>query len=152
MTVTAATISTALGRDSTGASEEAQWEMWIADALMLIEARLGDPADLDEAKLDYVVREAVVAHIRHPDDATQVQVSVDDASMSRSYRTGTGRVTIRREWWALLAPDDEDNVGAFSIDTLAGVSAHLPWCDLHLGGADCSCGAALAGYPIYELW
>lgn len=151
MTVDAFTIGTALGREPADVAEANQWTMWIDDALMLIDARLGDVAELDPAKVSYVVREAVVAHIRHPDDATQVQVSIDDASMSRSYRSGTGRVTIRREWWELLSPEDGAKA-AFSIDTVGCASVHLAWCDLLLGGADCSCGALLAGYPIYELY
>lgn len=41
---------------------------------------------------------------------------------------------------------------AFSIDTApASSSAHLPWCDLNMGGTTCSCGADIAGEPIYEL-
>ena len=42
---------------------------------------------------------------------------------------------------------------AFSIDTAPGRpgGVHLPWCDLNMGGADCSCGTNLAGHPIYEL-
>lgn len=39
---------------------------------------------------------------------------------------------------------------AFSVETapLAG-STHLPWCSL-AWGAWCSCGADIAGFPIYE--
>lgn len=149
MTVTATTIATALGRDTFSTTEDDQWSLWIADALLLIEARLGDPAVLDQAKLDYVVREAVVAHIRHPDDATQVSFSVDDASTSRTYRSGKGRVTILSEWWELLSPADDN--GAFSIDVLGTTSAHLDWCSYTLGALYCSCGVDIAGTPIYEL-
>ena len=41
---------------------------------------------------------------------------------------------------------------AFSVDTApsVGLGDHLPWCDLMFGGASCSCGADIAGYPIYE--
>lgn len=39
---------------------------------------------------------------------------------------------------------------AFSIDTAPATSGHMPWCDLMFGGASCSCGVDLAGYPIYE--
>lgn len=28
---------------------------------------------------------------------------------------------------------------------------HLPWCDLAFGGLACSCGADIAGAPIFEL-
>ena len=40
---------------------------------------------------------------------------------------------------------------AFSVDTVPYVTAHAPWCDLMLGGTTCSCGADIAGYPIYGV-
>lgn len=149
MAVTTVTIATALGRDPVSEVEGTQWEMWIVDAMMLIESRLGDPALLDQAVLDYVVREAVVSHIKHPDDATNVSVSVDDANVSRTYRSGRGRVTIIEEWWDLLAPTGKS--GAFSIDTIGLLSLHLAWCSLAFLANYCSCGVDIAGYPIYEL-
>jgi hypothetical protein len=119
MAVTPDMIAVALGRTApdSGSVEFEQWSMWIADALMLIEARLGDPALLDQAKLDYVVREAVAAHVRNPDSATQVTVSVDDASSSRQYRTSYGRIVILDEWWNLLAPATLTG-RAFEVDTM----------------------------------
>jgi hypothetical protein len=77
---------------------------------------------------------------------------VDDGSVSRTYRSSTGRVFIRDEWWDLLSPDNEDTGKAFSIDTAPGGSGHLPWCDVFFTGieSECSCGTIIAGYPIYE--
>jgi hypothetical protein len=150
MAVDADTIALALGRATFTTVEEDQWSMWIDDARLLIEARLGDLDLLDQAKLDYVVREAVVAHIRHPDDATQVSVSVDDATSSRTYRSGKGRVTILEEWWGLLSTDDEDG-GAFVLDMIGTGTYHLDWCAATLGASYCTCGADIAGTPIYEL-
>jgi len=126
--------------------------MWIDDAGMLIETRrlslgLADP--IDEAKLDYVVREAVVSHIKKPDDATQVTVSTDDSSSSKTYRSGKGRVTILDEWWLLLGLTDPK--GAFSVDMVGFASMHLPWCSLNFGALYCSCGVDIAGVPIFEL-
>lgn len=148
MNVTAEDIQVALGRASITAEEAVQWDMWIGDARLLIEARLGDPAELDQAKLDYVIREAVVAHIRNPDDVTQVSKTVGDVSESKSYRSGKGRVTILDEWWDLLAPDKRQS--AFVVDVLGTSTLHLPWCDLYFGADTCSCGVSIAGYPIYE--
>lgn len=153
MSVTPAMLAVALGKtapepDSVTAQ---QWQMWISDAEMLIETRRALLASEvpDEAKLDYVVREAVVAHIKRPDDATQVTVAIDDGSSSRSYQSGKGRVTILDEWWSLLGMVEPS--GAFSLDMVGGVaSAHLAWCTLTLGGNYCSCGVDIAGYPIYE--
>jgi hypothetical protein len=149
MSVTPDDIAVALGRTAPTDVEASQWAMWISDALLLIGARLGDVADLDQAKLDYVVREAVVAHIRNPDDATQVAVSVDDASVSRTYRTSSGRVRILDEWWDLLSPATAS--GAFVIDTVGCGSLHLPWCSLMFGALYCSCGFDIAGEPIFEI-
>ncbi len=121
MAVTPTTIATALGRaDSLTVTESAQWQMWIDDAEMLIDTRaaaLGIVGPLDVAKYDYVVREAVVAHIRRPDAATQVTVSVNDASTSRTYRSGRGRVEIHDEWWTLLGLAATSGK-AFEVDTM----------------------------------
>lgn len=141
-------IAVALGRASVSALEDEQWSMWITDARMLIEARLGDLEDLELAKLDYVTREAVLAHIRHPDDATQVSISIDDGTSSRTYKSGRGRVSILDEWWSLLAPAD---AVAFTIDTVGSTGSHLDWCSYTLGALYCSCGVDIAGVPIYEL-
>ncbi len=151
MPVTPDDIAVALGRTAPDqdSPEYAQWEMWISDAQMLIAARLGDLEDLDQARLTYVIREAVVAHVRKPDDATQVDISVDDARSSRTYRSSKGRVTIIDEWWDLLSPSDR-TAGAFSITPTRGGTSHLPWCSLVFGTGYCSCGVDIATYPIFE--
>jgi hypothetical protein len=155
MSVTPEMLAVALGQAAPepGSVTEQQWQMWINDAVMLVDTRAVQigivPGDIDEAKLDYVVREAVVAHIRKPDDATQVTVSVDDGSTSKSYRSGNGRVKILDEWWALLGLTDPK--GAFAIDMVPSATRHLPWCTLMMGGNYCSCGTDIAGRPIYEL-
>lgn len=106
MAVTPAIIATALGLTAPSSTQEAQWQIWIGDATRAIVRRAErlsiDFATLNSEDVDYVVREAVIAHIRNPDDATQVSVSVDDGSVSRSYRSSHGRVTILDDWWELL--------------------------------------------------
>lgn len=153
MAVTPADIAVELGRtapDPTGA-EYAQWELWIADAQMLISARLGDLTLLDQGRLAYVVRQAVTTHVRRPDDATQVAVSVDDGQVSRTYRSARGRVEILDEWWALLSPPNTAG-RAFSVAPTTTGGPHMPWCALLMGGTYCSCGADLTNYeyPLYE--
>lgn len=153
MAVTPDTIAVALGRTTISDIDTEQWSMWIEDALMLIEARadaleITDP--LDEARLDYVVREAVVAHIRRPDDATQVTVSVNDASTSRTYRSSRGRIEILDEWWTLLGLTSA-STGVFSIDTAYGAGVHADICALNFESLYCSCGADLTNYA-YPLW
>jgi hypothetical protein len=152
MSVDTYTLAIALGQAAPEPESitERQWQMWIDDAAMLIELRrlqLGvDP--IDEAKLDYVIREAVVAQIKKPDDATQVTIAIDDGSTSKSYRSAKGRVTILDEWWTLLGLTEPS--GAFSIDMASTGSVHLPWCSLAFGAVYCSCGVDIAGTPVFE--
>lgn len=153
-TVTPATIAVALGQAApdSGSITEQRYYMWIQDAVMLIERRrdsIDETLVLDQAVLDYVIREAVTTHAQRPDDATQVSVSLDDGSMSKTYRSAKGRVTILDDWWSLLGLIDQGG-GAYSIDTARGTTTHLPWCSLTLGANYCSCGVDIAGYPIYE--
>ena len=153
MSVTPNMIAVALGiaAPQPGSITEQQWEMFIADAEMLIEARreaIAPDVTLDEARVDYVVRESVVAHIKKPDDATQVSVSVDDGSTTKSYKSGKGRVTILDEWWLFLGLTETN--GAFSVDMVGFSSLHLPWCSLNFGAVYCSCGVDIAGVPTFE--
>jgi hypothetical protein len=160
MAVTPSDIAVALGRTAPAdpSVEWSQWEMWIADALMLIAAHdfgedVEDLDDLDQDRLDYVVREAVVAQVRRPDDATQVDIRVDDGSVGKTYRTSSGRVTILDIWWDLLTPaGGNSGHGAFSIFPAGGTCSHMPWCSLAFGALYCSCGADLTNYqyPLYE--
>lgn len=154
MAVTPSDIAVELGRTApdTSVPEYAQWELWIADALFQIAKRPGLVFDdLDAETVDYVVRKAVVRHVRRPDDATTVTTSVDDASTSRVYRSSKGDVEILDEWWAMLTPADT-RTRAFSIRPSGYGSPHMPWCSLYFGATFCSCGADLTNYeyPLYE--
>ncbi len=155
MAVTPEMIATALGRATPTDIEYDQWAMWISDALMLVEARkvaLEIVTALDAAKLDYVVREAVVTHVRRPDNATQVTVSVNDASTSRTYRSSSGRIEILDEWWTLLGLTSA-STGIFSVDTSYGAGVHAAMCSLNFGATYCSCGADLTNYayPLFGV-
>ena len=154
MAVTPDDIAVELGRTAPGNAdpEYAQWELWIADALFQIAKRPGLVFDdLDPEIVDYVVRKAVVRHVRRPDDATQVSIGVDDGNVSKTYRSSAGDVVIKDEWWALLTPADT-TTRAFSIRPGGSGGVHMPWCSLMLGATYCSCGADLTNYeyPLYE--
>lgn len=157
MAVTPAMIAVKLGMTAPepGSVLDQQWQMDIDDAMMLIENRAEQlDVDLDtisEKKIDYVVREAVAAHIKKPDDATQVTVQVDDGMTSKSYKSGKGRVAILDEWWTMLGLVEPDE-GAFAIDMVPGVAdIHDLACSLRFGAVYCSCGADIAGKPIYGV-
>lgn len=151
--VTPETIATAMGMDAPKSVTEQRYLMWIGDALMLIQARLDDfdPAPtLDPARLDYVVREAVVAHASSPENVTQTSVTTDGSATQKTYRTSAGRVRILDEWWAMLGLASKSS-GAFSFAPTRSGSAHLPWCSSMFGATYCSCGVDIAGEPIFEL-
>jgi hypothetical protein len=159
-TVTPATIAVALGMAAPDFTTEERWQLWIDDALMLVQVRYdaigNDTLVVDQVRLDYVIREAVAAHAQRPEDATQISVSTDDTSVSKTYKTGKGRVTILDEWWALLGLATTSGAGAFSFTPYGsgmGTSAHQPWCSLAFGATYCSCGADLTGdaFPLYEF-
>ena len=47
---------------------------------------------------------------------------------------------------------DSTPAGAFAVDTAPGVSSiHAAWCALAFGATYCSCGADIAGYPLFEV-
>lgn len=59
-------------------------------------------------------------------------------------------MTILDEWWVLLGLTDPP--GAFAIDMVPGVgSIHDLACSLRFGAVYCSCGADIAGKPIYGV-
>lgn len=164
MTVTVEDVATALGREGPAAdsTEYKQWEMWIADAVLLINAeatrREVDPTTLDSTVVDYVTREAVVAQVRRPDDATSVEIAVDDGREARRYSSSRGRVTILPEWWGLLFPTAPKSGKAYAVDTVAGPCAiHADVCSAnqyanvpYWYAGFCTCGADIAGFPLYE--
>ena len=39
---------------------------------------------------------------------------------------------------------------AFGVQLGSAAAVHLPWCNLNFGATYCSCGADIAGEPIYE--
>ena len=102
MSVIVSDIETALGRTLTD-TESAQATQWISDARLIIEARLGDLDELNQDRLDFVVRESVAARFRNPEGYQSE--TIDDYT----YRHGseTMRVTILPEWWEMLAPTRE---------------------------------------------
>jgi hypothetical protein len=81
---------------------------------MLIRDRLGDLEALNQETLDDVVTLAVAEFVKRPDDATQVEVAIDDGRVSKRYSSGKGKIEILDEWWSRLDPG-LDASGAFSV-------------------------------------
>jgi len=146
-------VATSLGvtTPDAGSVQYLQWQMWLDDAELQITVRYPDLSKLDQGVLALVERWAVEAKIKNPDPVSTRQISVDDGSESSTFTRGTGTVDILPEWWDMLG-GKKKQVKAFAIDTLGFDSAlcHRLWCNLNLGAAYCSCGADIAGEPIFE--
>lgn len=153
VTTTPEDVAVDLGRDPAGLEsiERAQLQRWIDDAALLISKRLGETIVPASADLDYVIRQAVVAVASAPVPGVQSEsVQVDDGMLTTRFNRAPRRVSILPEWWALLGLTDGGGK-AFSVSMIpAEYSVHALWCDVNFGGGTCSCGASIAGYPIYE--
>lgn len=104
-------VETNLGRPLTS-TEKAQADLWLGWAEGAIAARLGDLSVLDLEALQMVLVEAVTARLRAPEPLAQTSVTVDDATVSKTYRRSTGLIEILPEWWELLGRRD---TGAFTV-------------------------------------
>jgi flagellar hook assembly protein FlgD len=109
-------VQKTLGR-TLNAAQQQQATTWISQALTIIGARAKLERttidNLDDGILDMVVTEAVANRLKRPDDATQVSVQVDDAQVNRTYKSSSGQIEIRDEWWKLLFPDS--GAGSFTV-------------------------------------
>lgn len=75
-------------------------------------------------------------------------MTVDTRQKSSGYNLWPSEIT---ELQGICSNGTDKSTGAFSITPTAGANAnHAPWCSINLGAAYCSCGADLAGYPLFE--
>ena len=96
-------VATAIGRPISDSNEQNQVEQWISDVEMILTARLGDLTERDQNLLAYVVRESVIARMRHRSETTDETVTEDNYFLR-----------ILEPWWALLDPTDSGS-GAFTV-------------------------------------
>ena len=143
--------------------DQTKADLMIADAeaeAIAAAACLVDPADPisvnpaltvhQVALVKGILRAAVLRWVEHGIAGTVQQETAGPFSKT----TDTRR---RSMFW----PDEIEQLqrlcggssGAFSIDTAPDCSIHLPWCSISsiIGATYCSCGADIAGEPIYEL-
>ena len=115
----------------------------------------GDEPDLEATVIDVVV--AMTTRVfRNPAGHRSVsgQETTGQFSGSNTITFGgnnPGALGLLDEERDALRPPDAPRGGqAFSIGVApAGATDHLPWCSLWFTGKWCSCGADIAGFPIY---
>ena len=115
----------------------------------------GDEPDLEATVVD-VVAAMVTRVFRNPAGHRSVsgQETTGQFSGSNTITFGgdnPGALGLLDEERDALRPPDAPRGGqAFSIGVApAGATDHLPWCSLWFTGKWCSCGADIAGFPIY---
>ena len=116
----------------------------------------GDEPDLEATVVD-VVAAMVTRVFRNPAGHRSVsgQETTGQFSGSNTITFGgdnPGALGLLDEERDALRPPDAPRGGqAFSIGVApAGATDHLPWCSLWFTGKWCSCGADIAGFPIFE--
>ena len=70
-----------------------------------------------------------------------------DTRQSTGYKLWPSEI---RELQDICKTGDDDK-GAFSIDTVGCATVHADICALNFGASYCSCGADIAGWPLYEV-
>lgn len=97
------------------------WEVWITADVEARAKRLGVPvSSIDPAQLERFKIEAILYRLAHPDDATQVDVQVDDARISKRYQSSTGQLTYLDDWWDWLGLTDTGSGSCWSIHQAYG--------------------------------
>lgn len=51
-----------------------------------------------------------------------------------------------------VCSSDDNPSGAFTVDTVSCGTDHSEVCSLYFGATYCSCGADIAGYPLFEVF
>lgn len=103
-------VATTLGRPINTDEEISQVNDWIADAEVIISARLGDLSTLDSQILRMVVKESVARRVRNPEGKQNERI--DDYSYGLTADAAKASLFITDEEWALLSPDGS-TTGAF---------------------------------------
>lgn len=127
----------------------------IADAVgqaVLVAPCLTDPelSAAQEASAKAVLRAAI---LRWNDAGSGAVVTQQAAVFSQTIDNTRQRVGVfwPSEITALQQVCKARNPRPFSVDLDASLApVHLPWCDAMMARGSCSCGASIAGHPIYE--
>lgn len=76
------------------------------------------------------------------------QMTTTDTTVRSGYKLWPSEIT---DLQAICKTGNTDK-GAYAIDTAPSLCGqHAPWCNLYFGATYCSCGADIAGLPIYEV-
>lgn len=138
-----------------------QVEIFIGDAETLIDREfpdLADTVDGDAGPTSEQVKLVVVAMVtrlyKNPDGIrSRTDASSDQFGGTVVYAgSNPGGLTITDDERVILRGGTATTTSPFSIDTAFCVTdIHADVCALRFGAAYCSCGADIAGSPIFEV-
>lgn len=141
-------------------------QVWIDRAERLLrreypdlQTRIDSGAEPDlEATVVDVVTAMVTRVFRNPGGYRSISGQETTGQFSGSNTTmfggdNPGALVLTDEERDALSPPDAPKTGqAYSVGVgPTGITQHLPWCSLWFTGKWCSCGADIAGHPIYEV-
>lgn len=116
------------------------------DARLALVPPLIDPAILKMIVCSMVKRSMIAG--ADVEGVTSTQQTAGPFSQSQSFSNPMGNLYLTKAERKMLGCGGQE---AFTV-ALAPLpgSVHRPWCSLAFGATYCSCGADIAGYPIYE--
>ena len=129
-------------------------QTWIADAETLvafeypdIQTRIDD-LTLPLARVKLVVSRMVIRALRNPDNIRQTASGPFSTTYAGDEPGGLQLTDADRKLLGVVSLEEEQ--AAFTVDTYPAVYViHAETCALRFGAAYCSCGATIAGVPIY---
>lgn len=96
-----------------GSLDAKAWTLWIEDARRAIAQRFPDLSVLNQADLDYVVREAVAAKAANPEGKQTERI--DDYSYSLG--SVSRDITITDAWWTRLSPTHQASAYTVAVSS-----------------------------------
>ena len=147
-------------------------------AVFLTPADLAPFADIDEAKATAMIEDAMALAARVAPCITDSDFALDAAARAiirgailRWHEAGTGAlqqqqagpfgqtIDTRQQRRGMFWPSEIEQLqdlcrtatesGAFTVDSVATGVTHSLTCSLYFGATYCSCGADLAGFPLF---
>lgn len=97
-----------------------------------------------------VVRRYMESENREGQGLTQFQISAGPYQQGGTFHNPDGAFYLRADEKKALGVGKQQAFGVKVAGFAGDLAAHRPWCSLRLGATYCSCGADIAGEPIYE--
>lgn len=125
-------------------------ETLVASEYSTLDARIADEDDpVTTERVVMVVARMVIRALRNPDNVRSTQTGPFGTTFAGD---NPGGLYLSDDDRKLLGDPGGTESGAYSIDMLGdALSIHSEACSLRFGATYCSCGADIAGYPLFGV-